>query len=142
MELKYIFIISIISLPIIIFKLIIYIYEWHKDRKLLRTGKETIGIIVDEGNYDANDSPDSPCYYSCFFAQYEVDNKTYQVKSRFWDNKHKLLGKQYVIIYDPEKPEWSRFKCDDTLIWPVKYSLFALIIIMGIFIYGLATLDF
>lgn len=140
----HIFFISLVALPIMVFKLILRLYEWYTDWKLLRTGTETTGTIVDEARYDPcpDEGTDSPSYSSHFLAEYAVGTATYRVLSRFIDRKHAMLGWQYVILYDPKKPERARFKCDHTLIWPVRLWLVALVIDIAIVVYGYMHLDF
>jgi hypothetical protein len=140
---KIIFVISLVAVPIALIKLCIALYEWYVDRRLLRTGIETTGTVVDECRYDPSgeEVSDDPSYYSRFFAEYEVGTGKYRVLSRFHGKRHALLNERYVIVYDPEKPGRARFKRDDTLIWPVRINVIALVIALGVFIYGLLTLD-
>lgn len=138
-----VFVISLVAIPIALIKLCIALYEWYTDRRLLRTGAETTGTVVDECRYDPSgeEVSDDPSYYSRFFAEYEVGAAKYRVLSRFHGKRHDLLGERYVIVYDPVKPERARFKRDATPIWPVRINFMALAVAMGVFICGLVKLD-
>jgi hypothetical protein len=115
--------------------LVIVLYEWHCDRKLVRSGVETTGRITDAATYPEIENVSSGQYR--FYAEFSVSGVTYHAGSRFSGGmKDELLGREVAILYDPEDPEKSRFKNDISVMRNEAGYIIVLLAGIGLVVYG------
>ena len=90
----------------------IKLYELNRDKKLLKTGRRTKGIITESVTYPNEDDLNSGQYK--FIADFKTEkNETHYVKSRFASRSpEKYMNTEVTIIYDPDNPDVARFEHD------------------------------
>ncbi len=107
----FIAVIGLIMLVISAIHLAIILYEWRRDMNLLRTGRETMGMINDAATYPDIENVNSGQYR--FYADFTVNGVTYYASSRFASRrKNAFMNREVAIVYDPADPGRSRFKQD------------------------------
>ena len=135
MSVEFAIIMGLILLVISSVNLLIIFHEWNCDRRLVRQGIETTGRITDAATFPDIEDINSGQYR--FYAEFIVNGATYHTSSRFVSvSKDEFLGREVVILYDPDDPEKSRFKNDISVIrkeWGYIIIFFAGI---GLLVYG------
>ncbi len=115
--------------------LLFILYEWYCDRKLQRRGVETIGRITDAATYPDIENVNTGQYR--LYAEFKVGDATYHANSRFaGGSRDEFLGKETVIVYDPDNPEKSRFKNDISVIRKEAGYIIVLLAGSGLVVYG------
>lgn len=117
-------ILSVIGL----FRTLISLYEWRRDKKLFGTGARAEGVITEAVTYPNDDSLNIGQYR--FIADFKTDRGITQfAKSRFASSsRDKFLNTRVTIIYNPEKPEESRFETDISAVRDVYENLILLVL--------------
>ena len=116
--------------------LVIVLYEWHCDRKLVRSGVETKGRITDAATFPDIENVNSGQYR--FYAEYSVNGVAYHSSSRFVSgSRDEYLGKEVAILYDPDNPGKSRFKNDISVMRNEAGYIIVLLAGIGLVVYGL-----
>ncbi len=111
--------------------------EWRREKKLLLTGTETKGTIIDAHTYPDIEELNSGQY--CFTAEFKAaDNIAYHARSRFASRSpHKFLNREVAIIYDPQNPQHSRFKTDISIMREIIIKISMLAIGLGLILFAL-----
>lgn len=126
---------GLILLVISSVNLVIVLYEWHCDRKLVRAGAETTGRITDAATYPEIENVSSGRYR--LYAEFNAGGATYHASSRFASgSKEEYLGKDVAIIYDPENPRKSRFKNDISVMRNEFQYVVIFLAGIGLLVYG------
>jgi len=126
---------GLILLVIASVNLVIILYEWRCDRKLVRAGVETTGRITDAATYPEIENVNSGQYR--FYAEFMAGGATYHASSRFASgSRDEFLGKEIAILYDPENPGKSRFKNDISVIRNEFQYVVVLLAGIGLVVYG------
>ncbi|MFW5771314.1 MAG: hypothetical protein ACOCX9_07750 [Spirochaetota bacterium] len=111
---------------------LINLYEWFKDKKLLKTGNRTTGIIVESVTYPQDDTVNTGQYR--FIASFTDNNGISAFsKSRFASRSPATyMNKDVIIVYDKNNPDISRFEVDISLVRDVieKFSVLLLGIVL------------
>lgn len=120
---------GLILLVIGIFSLPFYLYDWYKNKKLIKEGQETKGIITEALTYQNDDGLNSGQYRYCSEYYDNKENKHF-VTSRFANrNPDKWLKKEVSIVYELNNPKNAFFKQD---ISPVREVIeYTLMICIG-----------
>ncbi len=116
----------IISLP----HGIVSIFEWIKDKKLLRSGKKTIGKITDSVTYPNDDTVNTGQYR--FIAEFcDEKGRVRYAKSRFASRSPEaFMNKQIHVVYDEKDPKKNRFLKDISEVR--KVVEYALLFLLGV----------
>ncbi|PLW94823.1 MAG: hypothetical protein C0592_01740 [Marinilabiliales bacterium] len=118
---------------------LISLYDWFQDKKLLRTGARTTGIITEAVTYPDEDDVNTGQYK--FIADYKTENnETRYVKSRFASRSpEEYLHKEVSIIYNPVNRHHARFEKDisikrDVYLYITLTVIGIVLILIGVFL--------